>query len=251
MFFYAKYARNIATVPARVNINITQTAIFCPNPIYITNINLIIFLLICKYILKGDNMKLIRTSFKNKGILIFLISIFLIGFIFGFIYYFKLPLITKTGINENLLDIKSLLKDANLNYFFQHNIIFTMIFFLSFTVILFPFIIFYLFYEGVSLGFSFIIFFSSFKMSGLIYSLILFIITKLLYLLFIFYLIYNSFIITKTMILLILKKNRNINITFKKYLQRLIILIVIMLLYDVFIYFLGSKILCLFKFLLK
>ena len=177
--------------------------------------------------------------------------IFFIGFLFGLFYYTNLPKITKTGISENLMEISKLVKGMHINNFIMHNSIFILIFFLSFTVILFPFILFLLFYEGMSLGFSFIIFFSSFKISGLIYAVILFIVTKLIYLLLIFYLIYNSFIICKMMLLLFLKKQGHIHITFKKYFQRLIVVIFIMIFYDLILYFLGNKILLLFNFLLK
>ncbi len=197
-------------------------------------------------------MKLFRTSLKkNKNIFMFLLFIFIIGFIFGIIYYFKLPQITKNGINDNLLEITKNLKTIHLNYFFYHNIIFLLIFFLSFTVIFFPIILFYLFYEGVTLGFSFIIFLASFKISGLFFAIILFLLTKMIYIIFIFYMIFNSYNICKIMIVLILKKNNNINLMFKIFFQRLIIILLFISIYNIFLYFFGSKILYLFKFLLK
>lgn len=190
-------------------------------------------------------------SKKNNLVVFFLITIFILGIVFGIVYYFKLPKLIKTGIGENLLEISKNIKNSHLNYFLFHNIIFLLIFFLSYTTILFPIILFYLFYEGVSLGFSFIIFTSSFKISGFFYALVLFIFTKLIYLLFIFYLTYNSYLIVKNMIYLFSKKTSVYNIPFKKYFKRLIVLIICMFIYDLFIYFWGNKILYYFKFLLK
>ena len=128
-----------------------------------------------KYILEGDTMKKVWTSIaKNKTIIIFLLCIFIIGTIFGAFYYIKQSDVIKSGIKEGLTTYKVTIGKTNINLFVEHIFLLSAIFLLSYTMIGNVISIFYLFYEGIILGFSTAIFIANYKFSGLIFNFISF-----------------------------------------------------------------------------
>lgn len=194
-------------------------------------------------------MKLKWTS-SNKTLLKFLISLLFIGIITGIIVYIKQPSIIKTSIiNElDLLDIT--LKEARQNNFIYHLIIFSIIILLSLSVVGLPIMIFYLFYEGISAGFLIASFFHYKKVPGLFYAGIFTLINKLIFYLIIIYLIIGTIRYSKKMIISFKTKNNLIQEhVFLMFIKNIFGLI-IMLLYDVFLFYLGNKILAYFLFLL-
>ena len=196
-------------------------------------------------------MKL-RTSFKNnKNMLIFLGILFLIGVIIGSIVFMKQPDITKAAISLELNEFPTIVEASNQNQIIFHILIILILFLLSFTVIGIFGSFFYLFYEGCSLGFSLAMFYYKFKLSGIVFSLIFNIISKLIFVLIIVYVCIIGVKIAKKIIGSIVLKQDEITYRFLKR-HSLILSIVVgsVLLSEVFVYFLGNKILSIFLFLL-
>ena len=99
----------------------------------------------------------------------------MIGLISGILYYFFLSEDIKISIADTLVD-----------YNFRYNSIIKDLIIMSFLLVTsifligIPFSLFYLFYEGISLGFMLAIFVANFKISGLFYVLFYIFINKLL-----------------------------------------------------------------------
>lgn len=197
-------------------------------------------------------MKKLWTSIlKNKTLIIFLLSIFIIGFIFGILYYVQQNDVIKEGIKEGLNTYKINISEIKINYFIEHIFLLSAIFLLSYTIIGNVLSIFYLFYEGLLFGFSSALFIANFKISGLFYNIISFIFTKLLFIIAIITISIIALKITKKIIYTILsKKGESFYELIRFNILKLVIIITIIIISDIFIYFLGHKILSLFSFLL-
>ncbi len=198
-------------------------------------------------------MKLLRTSYRNnKRIFLFLITIFLIAFIFGIIFYTKQEDLIKSNITDILKTFSNNLGKIHINYILIHIITLLVIFTLSLTIIGLVFTIFYFFYECMTLGFIIAMFTTNFGISGLIFAIIYIILVKIFFILILFYIYTLALKIDKRIIYnLLTKSNETINSIFKNSLKKLFVLSVILIISDVFIYFCGSKILQLCSFLLK
>ncbi len=200
----------------------------------------------------GEIMNQVRTSIKeHKYIYLLLSLILLIGIIVGIIYYFKQSSSTINILNTEISNYKNILENIKTTNILFHLGIIIIITLLSFTIIGYPFILFYLFYEGMAVGFLVTSFIKVYSLGGFIYSLIFIVISKFIYLIIIIYLANNSFNLTKKVFGIITNKNKEaINNTLKLNFFRLIIAITITIINDLLIYYLGLKILKLFIFLL-
>ncbi len=196
---------------------------------------------------------MIRTSIKNnKKIVLFLFTIFLVAVIFGIIFYIKQENIIKNNISDILKDFTLNLNKCRINFILVHVLTILIIFTLSITLIGLVFSIFYFFYESMTIGFIIAIFTTNYGFSGLVFSLIYIMATKIFFILILFYIYALTLKIDKKIIYnLLTKSNETLNSIFKNTFKKLIILIIILLINDLFIYFCGSKILDLCSFLLK
>lgn len=201
---------------------------------------------------KGDTMNKVWTSIKrNKTMIIFLLSIFIIGAIFGVFYYIQQSDVIKNGIKEGLTTYKTTISKTNINLFVEHIFLLTAIFLLSYTIIGNVLSIFYLFYEGIILGFSTAIFIANYKFSGLIFNLISFILTKALFITSVIFISIVALKITKKIIYTIIsKKGESFYELIRFNILKLFIILAIVLISDLFIFFLSNKILSFLTFLL-
>lgn len=201
---------------------------------------------------KGDTMNKVWTSIKrNKTMIIFLLSIFIIGAIFGVFYYIQQSDVIKNGIKEGLTTYKTTISKTNINLFVKHIFLLTAIFLLSYTIIGNVLSIFYLFYEGIILGFSTAIFIANYKFSGLIFNLISFILTKALFITSVIFISIVALKITKKIIYTIIsKKGESFYELIRFNILKLFIILAIVLISDLFIFFLSNKILSFLTFLL-
>ena len=201
---------------------------------------------------KGDTMNKVWTSIKrNKTMIIFLLSIFIIGTIFGVFYYIQQSDVIKNGIKEGLTTYKTTISKTNINLFVEHIFLLTAIFLLSYTIIGNVLSIFYLFYEGIILGFSTAIFIANYKFSGLIFNLISFILTKALFITSVIFISIVALKITKKIIYTIIsKKGESFYELIRFNILKLFIILAIVLISDLFIFFLSNKILSFLTFLL-
>lgn len=195
-------------------------------------------------------MRKLRTSIKlNKKILIFTLSLMLIGIILGIVYYLLQSKGIKLVITNELVNIKEVINNSKNNILF-HFLVITIVFLLGFIIIGIPFILFYLFYEAMSLGFLIAIFTSNYGFKGLLFSLLFILINKFIYLLILSYISLNSLKTSKNILKsFILKTNDTINNLIRNNISKYLIIILINLVNDLLILFIGSRILKLFIFL--
>ncbi len=182
-------------------------------------------------------MKSIWTSLKrHKNLFLFITILFLFGFATGILFYFKQEpsiketiLLSMTNLfQENIFTIKNI---------FYHFIILLLICSTLFCFVGLPFLVFYIFFEGISIGFILPIFFSLYKINAIWYFLIYFLLVKFIFLFFLFLLFVKSVHYIKSYIICL--KNKSYD--FIKNLKFIFVFIILVLINDVFIYFLGNR----------
>lgn len=187
----------------------------------------------------------------NKKICLFFSIIFTIGIIIGFIFLIYLEESSKELISLNINEWLQSLSTSHINSILEHIIILSTLAILSIFVIGLPLIIFFVFYNGFSIGFLLMSLIEIFGVKGLIYGLIYLIITKGIYL---FFLTIFILALIKIIILIIKrliwhqKMNKNLLVT---YCKRILICIGVIILSDIILYFGGTKLINIFNFLLN
>ena len=178
-----------------------------------------------------------KTLLKNKKYLIFMLSIVLIGLIVGIIYYISQSI----DVKNRIISIISNYDSFKYNAIFKDLIIMSILLVSSFLVIGIPLALFYLFYEGVSIGFLISIFLASFKIKGLIYLLLFLLVNKCLSFLLIFLFIQKIINIGRYVIGLIIYKNETVikEKVIQNFISSLSYIIIIFIL-NIFLYFLSS-----------
>ena len=187
----------------------------------------------------------------NKKICLFFSIIFTIGIIIGFIFLIYLEESSKELISLNINEWLQSLSTSHINSILEHIIILSTLAILSVFVIGLPLIIFFVFYNGFSIGFLLMSLIEIFGVKGLIYGLIYLTITKGIYL---FFLTIFLLALIKIIILIIKrliwhqKMNKNLLVT---YCKRILICIGVIILSDIILYFGGTKLISIFNFLLN
>lgn len=187
----------------------------------------------------------------NKKICLFFSTIFTIGIIIGFIFLIYLEESSKELISLNINEWLQSLSTSHINSILEHIIILSTLAILSIFVIGLPLIIFFVFYNGFSIGFLLMSLIEIFGVKGLIYGLIYLIITKGIYL---FFLTIFILALIKIIILIIKrliwhqKMNKNLLVT---YCKRILVCIGVIILSDIILYFGGTKLISIFNFLLN
>lgn len=193
-------------------------------------------------------MKLKWTS-NNKLLLKFLISLFILGILIGLYIYIIQPDVTKSSIISELSNLSTTLK-TNQNNFIFHLIILSVLTILSLFIIGIPLMLFYLFYEGISIGFLIAGFIHYKKISGLIYGLVFILVNKIVFYLILIYILVNALKFSKKLYKALKNKDYKVyELVFLQLLKNGFVFIIIII-FDVFIYFFGNKILAYFLFLL-
>ena len=179
------------------------------------------------------------TSYKKfKNLSIFLGIIFIFGIISGILFYLnqditvkKTILLNMDGIfKTNLFDLKNILVHIGI----------VLIIIASSFIFLGPLIhIVYLFFEGVSIGFIIPIFFSLYKWKFMYTFGLFFILTKILYLLFLIYLFYLLISFSKEYIYYLKTKK----VQFFSNLKKMFFVCIFIIVNDLIIYFLFNKLL--------
>lgn len=185
----------------------------------------------------------------NKKIYILLVTILTIGIICGIVFVIMLDESTKEIVFLNINEYIKNITSTNINNLILHLIFISSILVLSIFLLGGPIIIFYLFYNGFTLGFIISTLTSIFGLKGLLYSVIYIIITKLIFLYLLLIISCNLFKLIKFIIEKIVhKKNNDDSIYF--YLKKVLLFIGIIAINDIILYFGGIKLLNLFNFLL-
>lgn len=195
-------------------------------------------------------MNLLRTSLKNnKKFLEILLFLFLFGFLIGFFLYMKFD---NSKVLEEVQSISLYLDSTRIQYFSIHFLLLSVFITCSFTligIILFPL---YFIFEGICIIYHILTFTSIFHLSGLFYSILFHIFIKGFYLFLMIFLFKTILNIVKIVILRLKNvEEEQSTIFLAKYIRRIVFLILCVLLNDLFIYFLGNKILCWFLFIIQ
>lgn len=183
---------------------------------------------------------------KNKKTIKIIIVSFVLALFLGIYIYLSQNNNIKSGINEELTTITSIIKENHQNNIIKHILLISTLIVLSFTIIGLPIIFVYYMYEGISLGFLLSSFYKYKKLNGIIFTLGYTIINKLIFYLLLVYLLISTINYTKN----ITKKNGNHQEIILNQLYKSIFMFIILVLTDVFIYFFGNKIISFFLFLL-
>ncbi len=174
---------------------------------------------------------------KNKKYLVFMVSIVLIGLIVGIIYYY----IQSSNVKNNIINIISTYDSFKYNAIIKDLIIMSLLLISSFFIIGLPLSIFYIFYEGFSIGFLLSLFFASFKIKGVIYLLLFLLINKIIIFILMFFFIQKIINIARYMIGYIIYKKEGLikEKIIKNFISSLSYIIIVFFL-NIFLYFLSS-----------
>ena len=186
----------------------------------------------------------------NKKLSLFLGIIFTIGIILGFIFLIYLDEANKEIIYLNINEWLQNLNTSHINNIISHIAILSSLFILSLFMVGIPLSLFFVFYNGFSIGFLLMALIDIFGIKGLLYGLVYVIITKGIYLflalLFVLALIKIAIMFLKALI----SKEKINKDSLSKLLKRIFICIAIILISDVILYFGGTKLINAFNFLI-
>lgn len=168
---------------------------------------------------------------RHKYLLLFLFMLLVVGIIIGIILYNIMPSINQTSLIINLDNLKDQLLSNHLNNLFPHILAICVISILSLTIIGYFTGLFYLFYIGMSIGFTTAFLIVKYGLKGLIFSILYSIIFKLIYICVLIVILVKLYEIVKNIIgLIIYKKNDQLIGNFRhNYLSILILLFIIII----------------------
>lgn len=178
--------------------------------------------------------------FKNNFVVKFVVTLFLISIIFGLLFFFAY----KPDLNAHIEDFKSLVTTSRQNVFLLNLGLISLIFILSISIVGLPGIIFYLFYEGFSIGFTLGLFLMSFKIKGLLFYLIFIISSKLIYLVVMLYFSVMCIrFIWEILEALVYKNKENLYKNIIYHFYRFVIILFILIINSIFIFLFSNNIL--------
>ena len=185
---------------------------------------------------------------QNKKYLMFIGIILLAGLFMGIIYYFFISNDTKEIISNTLINYNN----YRYNAIFKDLIIMSLLLVTSIFVIGIPCSLFYVFYEGFSIGFLSSVFFINFSFSGLIYILLYFIVNKLFVLLLMTFFIKKIINISRCIVrLIVYKKDNCIKMNLVNTFCSSIYLIISVLIINIILYLITPYIFSTVSFLIK
>lgn len=181
-------------------------------------------------------------NFKNNFIVKFVVTLFLIGIIIGFLFYF----FYKPDLMSYLDSLKSLIQTSHQNTFLSSIVIVSMIFILSISVLGLPILAFYIFYEGLSIGFTLALFLGVYSIKGAFFYLAYLLFSKLLFLVIMLYFSIVSMRYTVKFIDAVVSKSReNLYNTIVYHFYRYLIVLIAVIINSAIVYFLANKVISL------
>lgn len=184
----------------------------------------------------------------NKKYFLFIGIILVMGIFSGILYYYNID----NNMQSSVINTISNYEINQINNILKHVIILSILLVSSLVLIGIPISLFYVYYEGISMGFIITIFTTKYGLSGFIYGLIYNIVGSLLFLFLLLFFIKKLFYIAFSLMSFIYQKKQEklkstIIINFKNALLLMSLIIVL----DIIIYIFSDNILLLFAFLLK
>ena len=187
----------------------------------------------------------------NKKFYLFLSIIFVIGLILGVIFLIYLDEASKDILFLNINEWLQRISNSNINNIVLHIIMLSAMFLLSIFLIGIPFVLFFAFYNGFSVGFTVTSLTSIFGIKGLLYGIIYVIITKGIYLFFLSIIIVSLLRVSLIILKSIFNKENIDKEKLALLLKKNLICIAIILINDIILYFWGTNLITIFNFLLN
>ena len=186
---------------------------------------------------------------SHKRMYLYVVTIFVVGLICGLIFTNFLNEASREIVLMNVNEYLKNIDFHNVNTILCHIIIISTLITLSIFIIgLIPLIIF-IFYNGFSIGFIIVSLTNIFGIKGFLYAIIYCIITKLLYILLTIVIAVSLIKIIRLIIGLILYK-KEIRDSIFFIIRKVMILFLILIINDLFLYFLATKLINIFNFLI-
>ena len=184
---------------------------------------------------------------SNRSIIKFLLMLFITSILVGIYLYLSKEKLIRESINTELIKMINNLDITRQNNILNHLLIMIVLSVLSLTIIGLPIILIYFLYEGVSIGFLLSSFINYSPIKGMLFGTIFIIISKIIYITILIYLLTNTLKYTKNFLkrLKITKNELIINQVIK-----ISFCTTITLINDIILYFIGNKIITIFKFIL-
>lgn len=189
-----------------------------------------------------DMMKFLGTGIKfNKRQLKFLLFILFLGVLMGFLFYLK---VDSSVFMEQIQDINVSLQNNHINFIMIHIFVLLFLISTSFSMIGIVLFLLYFIFEIACISYSSFVFMNAFGVSGFIFGILYNIVIK-------FFFLVCLFIIFKKVYFIVKNKFFNkedhgqqvMQISFKKKYLEIAICCICIILYDIFLYFVGSGIL--------
>lgn len=184
---------------------------------------------------------------SNRSIIKFLLMLLITSIIIGIYLYLSKEQLIKNSINEELIKMINNLNNTKQNNIINHLLIMLILSSLSLIIIGLPIILIYFIYEGISIGFLLSSFIHYSPIKGLLFGTIFILVSKTIYILILIYFLTNTYKYTKNF-LKRLKTPKNDLIV--NQLIKIIFIIIITIINDTVLYYLGNKIILLFKFII-
>lgn len=195
-------------------------------------------------------MVIIMWTSISKKMYVFMLVILIIGIITGIVFVIMLDEATKEILFLNINEFLQNFSNTNINSGLMHLVILSSLLILSIFLVGGPLLIFYMFYNGFSIGFVVSSITYIFGIKGMFYGSIYILISRLVYIIVLIIFNVNLFKIIKCNIdSLVYKKSNKESLSV--FYKRSIVFIGIILINDVILYFGGGKLVNLFNFLIK
>lgn len=186
----------------------------------------------------------------SKKLYLFMGIVLVIGIITGVVFVLMLDEATKEILFLNINNFLQSLDASNISILVQHLVILSTLLILSIFLIGGPLVIFFMFYNGFTIGFIISSITCIFGIKGMLFGVLYVIISKLVFVVLFIIFSVNLFKIVKCVIdyLVYKKSNKESLIMFMK---RSIVFIGIIMISDIILYFGGVKLINIFNFLIK
>lgn len=190
-----------------------------------------------------------RTSYNKKSY-VFLSIIFVIGILCGLLFLNIIDNETSSNIIQKItyyIESNSL----STSFILKHIIVLAIIIVFSFFVISIIFSIIYLFYNGLTIGLLISLLYSISGLKGLLYSIIYILIVKTIFIILLLFFISMSMKIGICIFkYFFYKDNDKIN-KLIRYFKKTLVIYILIIINDIFVYYVGSNILKIFQVLIS
>ena len=186
----------------------------------------------------------------SKKLYLFMGTVLIIGIITGVVFVLMLDESTKEILFLNINNFLQNFSASNISILVQHLVILSTLLILSIFLIGGPLVIFFMFYNGFTIGFIISSITCIFGIKGMLFGVLYVIISKLVFIVLFIIFSVNLFKIVKCVIdYLVYKKSNKESLSI--FMKRSIVFIGIIMISDIILYFGGVKLINIFNFLIK